>query len=128
MFSVQSTGCAPIVRAWEAGADTAEAWPDPWTLASGLRVPGPLGDKLMLRILRETSGAAVAVPDETMAELAAFATKQEGIDFSPEGGASIAAALELKRRGLLPEEGRVILFNTGAGWLYRTPEDLLGPA
>lgn len=128
MFSVQSTGCAPIVRAWEAGADTAEAWADPWTIASGLRVPGPLGDKLMLRILRETEGGAVAVPDETMAELAAFATRQEGIDFSPEGGASIAAALELKRRGMLPESGRVVIFNTGAGWLYRTPEDLLGSA
>jgi len=124
MFSVQSSGCAPIVRAWEAGAETAEPWTEPWTIASGLRVPGPLGDKLMLRILRETGGAAVAVGDEIMTELAGFGMREEGVDFSPEGGASLAAALELKRRGLLPEEGRVVVFNTGAGWLYRDPADL----
>lgn len=124
MFSVQSTGCAPIVRAWEAGAQTAEPWTEPWTIASGLRVPGPLGDKLMLRILRETNGAAVAVGDDLMTELAGFGMREEGVDFSPEGGASLAAALELKRRGLLPEEGRVVVFNTGAGWLYRNPPDL----
>lgn len=125
LYSVQSTGCAPIVRAFESGADTAEPWPDPWTIASGLRVPGPSGDKLMLRILRETGGGAVAVDDATMAELAQLGTRQEGIDFSPEGGASIAAAVELQRRGLIVPEEQVVLFNTGAGWLYRNPADLL---
>lgn len=128
MYVVQSTGCAPIVRAWETGATQAEPWVDPWTIASGLRVPGPLGDKLMLRVLTETAGGAVAVPDATMAELAAFGTRQEGIDLSPEGGAAIAAAIELKRRGEIREGERIVCFNTGAGWLYRTPEDLLGPA
>ncbi len=119
LYSVQSTGCAPIVRAFDAGDAMAQPWVNPWTVASGLRVPGPLGDKLMLRILAETGGGAVAVTDETMTDLAAFGARQEGIDFSPEGGASIAAALELTRRGLLGADDRVVLFNTGAGVLYR---------
>ena len=124
LYSVQSTGCAPIVRAFEAGSPTAEPWADPWTVASGLRVPGPLGDKLMLQILQETSGGAVAVADDTMVALAALGTRTEGIDFSPEGGASIAAALLLQERGLIHPEEQVVLFNTGAGWLYRNPGDL----
>ncbi|MEO5799256.1 MAG: threonine synthase [Gemmatimonadales bacterium] len=125
LYSVQSTGCAPIVRAFESGADAAEAWVDPWTVASGLRVPGPLGDKLMLKILRETEGGAVAVEDAEMTELAGLGTRAEGIDFAPEGGASLAAAVELQRRGQLAPEEQAILFNTGAGWLYRNPDDLL---
>ena len=127
LYSVQSTGCAPIVRAFEAGHDAAEPWSEPWTIASGLRVPGPIGDKLMLRILRETGGGAVAVEDAAMTELAKVGTREEGVDFSPEGGASIAAALDLQRRGVLAAEEQVILFNTGAGWLYRNPDDLLRP-
>jgi threonine synthase len=128
LYSVQSTGCAPIVRAFESGSATAEPWADPWTVASGLRVPGPLGDKLMLSILRETGGGAVAVEDAEMTDLAGLGTRSEGIDFSPEGGASIAAAIELQRRGAIDPTEQVILFNTGAGWLYRNPEDLLPPA
>lgn len=124
LYSVQSTGCAPIVRAFEAGLDGAEPWADPWTIASGLRVPGPLGDRLMLRILRETGGGAIAIEDEVMSRLATTGTRAEGIDFSPEGGASIAAAVELQRRGDIDAGERVILFNTGAGWLYRDPADL----
>jgi threonine synthase len=127
LYSVQSTGCAPIVRAFEAGSPTAEPWADPWTVASGLRVPGPLGDKLMLRILLETGGGAVAVPDEAMTALAALGTRTEGVDFSPEGGASLAAAQLLQERGLIVPEEQVVLFNTGAGWLYRNPGDLLPP-
>ena len=126
LYTVQSTGCAPIVKAFAAGALQAEPWPDPWTIASGLRVPGPLGDKLMLRVLRETNGGAVAVTDDTMGELARLGTQQEGVDFSPEGGASLAAAVELQRQGAIRPEDRVIVFNTGAGWLYRDGADLLG--
>lgn len=125
LYTVQSTGCAPIVKAFAAGALQAEPWPDPRTLASGLRVPGPLGDKLMLRILRETRGGAIAVSDEAMSDLARLGTRQEGIDFSPEGGASIAAAVELQRQGAIGPTDRMVLFNTGAGWLYREPEHLL---
>jgi threonine synthase len=123
-YTVQSTGCAPMVRAFASGASQAEPWADPWTIASGLRVPGPLGDKIMLKVLRETGGGAVAVTDETMSELAQFGTRQEGVDFSPEGGASIAAVAELLRSGAIKPGERVILFNTGAGWLYRDPPHL----
>jgi threonine synthase len=79
----------------------------------------------MLRVLRETGGGAVAIPDADMSEMAALGTREEGIDFSPEGGASIAAAVELQRQGVLKATDRVVLFNTGAGWLYRDGEQLL---
>ena len=105
LCSVQSTGCAPVVRAFEQGAERCEPWADPWTIASGLRVPGPLGDRLMLRALRESGGSAVAIDD--------------GIDLSPEGGAALAAARHLRERGAIGPEERVLVFNTGAGWLYR---------
>jgi threonine synthase len=124
MFTVQASGCAPIVQAFEAGSDRAAAWPDPRTVASGLRVPAPLGDRLILRALRESGGSAVAVSDEELELEASVASREEGIDFSPEGGAALAAARILRERGLLRPEERVIVFNTGAGWLYRTPGDL----
>jgi threonine synthase len=118
-YTVQSTGCAPVVRAFEAGAERAEPWSDPWTVASGLRVPGPLGDRLMLQALRVSRGGAIAVPDEALAAEALRVTREEGVDLSPEGGASIVAAAELARRGALHPDEQVVVFNTGAGWLYR---------
>ena len=124
MFTVQASGCAPVVRAFESGADHGEPWPDPWTVASGLRVPAPLGDRLMLRALRESGGGAVAVSDAALTEAARDGSRLEGIDFSPEGGASLAAAETLRRAGVLRPEERVVLFNTGAGWLYRDPAEL----
>ncbi len=124
MYTVQSTGCAPIVRAFEAGADHATPWEAPWTIASGLRVPGPLGDRLMLRALRESGGGAIAVTDEDLAEEARRASREEGIDLSPEGGAALAAARRLREEGVLAAEARVVVFNTGAGWLYRGGADL----
>ncbi len=120
MFTVQSTGCAPVVQAFDAGADRATSWPDPKTVAAGLRVPGPLGDRLMLRALRESGGGAVAVSDEALTEAAHQLQVAEGIDASPEGGAALAGAVSLLRRGILEPDERVIVFNTGAGWLYRT--------
>jgi threonine synthase len=119
MYSVQSAGCAPIVTAFETGADHADVWPNPATVASGLRVPGPIGDRLMLRILRESRGAAVAVDDATLTGAARFGTRLEGIDFSPEGGAVVAGASALLATGHLSPDDRVVLFNTGGGWLYR---------
>ena len=92
MFTVQSAGCAPIVQAFLAGADHATPWQDPVTVASGLRVPGPLGDRIMLRVLRESNGGAVAVDDDKLSAAARYGAKLEGIDFAPEGGAAIAAA------------------------------------
>jgi threonine synthase len=119
MYSVQSTGCAPVVRAFEAGADRCAPWPDPWTVASGLRVPGPLGDRLMLRALRESGGGAVAVSDTALTAAARELQTVEGIDACPEGGAALAGAVELQRRGAIRPGDRVVVFNTGAGWLYR---------
>jgi threonine synthase len=121
MYTVQSSGCAPVVRGFEAGADACEPWADPWTVASGLRVPGPLGDRLMLTALRGSGGGAVAVTDEELTTAASHATRLEGIDFSPEGGAAVAAAGQLRARGDLGPDDRVVVFNTGAGWLYRSP-------
>lgn len=119
IYSVQSEGCAPIVRAFATGAEGAEPWTDPWTVAAGLRVPAALGDRIMLRILRESEGGAIAVADDRLIAAAEFGTRLEGIDFAPEGGASIAAAVGLREAGLISAGERVVLFNTGAGWLYR---------
>jgi threonine synthase len=119
MYTVQATGCAPIVEAFAAGAERATAWPDPKTVAAGLRVPAPLGDRLMLRALRESGGGAVAVADEALVAAARELQACEGIDASPEGGAALAGAVELQRSGAIESSERVVLFNTGAGWLYR---------
>ena len=116
---MQSTGCAPVVRAFHERREQSEPWPDPWTVASGLRVPAPLGDRVMLAILRETRGGAVAVADEALLAQAARGTELEGIDFSPEGGAAVAALIELRTSGVVGPSDRVVIFNTGAGWLYR---------
>jgi threonine synthase len=124
LFSVQSSGCAPVVRAFQGGAEHCEPWTDPWTEASGLRVPAPLGGALMLRALREVGGSALAVDDPELLEAARRGSREEGIDFSPEGGAALAAAGRLRAAGLLAAADRVIVFNTGAGWLYRGPEGL----
>jgi threonine synthase len=125
MYTVQAEGCAPVVKAFEGGADRCAPWPEPSTVASGLRVPGPLGDRLMLRALRESGGGAVAVSDAQLAADAKEGGRLEGIDFAPEGGAAIAAARELRRRGVLAPEDSIVLFNTGAGWLYRDVRELL---
>ena len=119
LYAVQSTGCAPVVRAVDEGADRCEAWADPWTVASGLRVPAPLGGVLMLRAIRETRGSAAAVSDEQLVERARAASAWEGIDVSPEGGAALAAAVALRDAGHIDGEEKVVVFNTGAGWLYR---------
>jgi threonine synthase len=124
MFTVQAAGCAPIVRAFAEGADRATPWEEPWTVASGLRVPGPLGDRLILRALVESGGGAVAVTDEELMTEAVRVARAEGIDCAPEGGAAIAAARMLREQGHLHPEARVVVFNTGAGWLYRLPGQL----
>jgi threonine synthase len=120
MYTVQARGCAPVVQAFDSGAVRVTPWPDPQTVAAGLRVPAPLGDRLMLRALRESGGGAVAVSDEALLAAGRELQVAEGIDASPEGGAALAGAVELKRRGTLKPADRVVVFNTGAGWLYRT--------
>src|SRR5439155_2311974 len=106
-YSVQAAGCAPVVRAFEAGMDACAPWPDPHTIAAGLRVPAPLGDRLMLRALRESGGGAVAVTDAHLAAAARDLQTLEGVDAAPEGGAALAGAVELKARGELHPDERV---------------------
>jgi len=118
MISVQATGCAPIVRAWEQGSSTAEAWGDPVTAASGLRVPKSLGDFLILASVRDSDGAAVAVSDEEMMQAAGRIGAREGIDACPEGGACLAALGQLKEAGKIRRGESVVLFNTGTGLKY----------
>jgi len=118
MYSVQATGCAPVVRAFETGSAQCTPWPDPQTVAAGLRVPGPFGDRLILQALRESGGGAVAVDDRALGAAADELTGA-GIDAAPEGGAALAGLAALKDAGTIGADERVVLFNTGAGWLYR---------
>ncbi len=115
----QAAGCAPIVRAFEAGESKADAWVEPMTYASGLRVPSPLGDRLVLRALRESDGVAVAITDDVTRVETARLSKATGIDAAPEGGCALAATAELVSRGLLNAQSEVVLFNTGSGASYR---------
>ena len=119
LYSIQASGCAPVVHAFQASADQCVPWPDPRTVAAGLRVPSPFGDRLILSALRESGGGAVAVTDEALLACGRELQEGEGVDASPEGGAALAGAIELRRTGRLKEGDRVVFFNTGAGWLYR---------
>lgn len=115
----QAAGCAPIVRAFEANEDRAVPWQDPMTYASGLRVPTPLGDRLLLKALRESDGAAVAVDDAVTRRETARLAQQTGLDAAPEGGCALAAIAVLVERGTLGASSEVVLFNTGSGASYR---------
>jgi threonine synthase len=125
MFTVQAAGCAPMVRAWESGKESAEPWNDAATYAAGLRVPAAVGDFLILRALRESGGGAVAVPDHAMAQWVRHLGADTGIFAAPEGGATVAAVPALVDRGLIVPEDEVVLFNTGSGLKYvgMTPLD-----
>jgi threonine synthase len=120
LFAVQSTGCAPVVAAFEAGAERCTPWPEPQTVAAGLRVPAPLGDRLMLGALRESRGGAVTVSDEALRAAAVELQTHMGIDAAPEGGAALAGARALAARSAWHVNARVVVVNTGAGWLYRS--------
>ncbi len=118
MIAVQSTGCAPVVRAWEAGAERGEPWPDAATLAPGIRVPSPFADDLILRVLRDSAGTAVAVGEDEIISGMREMAKLEGIDACPEGGAVVAGARRLIAEGRLDPGERIVLFNTGTGLKY----------
>ena len=118
MFSVQAVGCAPMVRAWEQGDSEAEIWQDAKTYASGLRVPGAVGDFLILRAVRESGGAAVAIPDIEMAAWVEILGEETGVFACPEGGAVAAAVPALLESGALHADAEVVLFNTGSGLKY----------
>ena len=118
MISVQASGCAPIVRAWQEGAPTAAPWSDAHTIASGLRVPRAVGDFLMLEAIRSSQGAAVEVTDEAMREAQQRMGAATGVFASPEGAAPLAALPVLLERGLIGTDEEVVLFNTGSGLKY----------
>ncbi len=118
MVSVQSTGCAPIVRAFQEGKEHAEMWPGAKTVADGLRVPAAVGDFLILRAIRESRGTAIAVPDEEMLRCADLMGATTGIFPAPEGAACLAAEIALLKSGWIKPEERVVLFNTGTGLKY----------
>ena len=120
MVSVQAAGCAPIVRAWEANAKTAEPWTGATTYASGLLVPSARGDFLILRALRESGGTALAVTDAEMREAVLELGRTEGIHAAPEGGATLAALRKLLESGRIGKKETIILFNTGTGLKYPT--------
>jgi threonine synthase len=118
MVAVQAEGCAPIVRAWEAHQDSAKFFENAATIASGLRVPGPLGDFLILRMLRQTKGTALTVTDEEMLDAGRELASLEGIFAAPEGAATVSAARKLAASGWIKPEETVVLFNTGTGYKY----------
>jgi threonine synthase len=118
MVAVQAEGCAPIVKAWEAHREKAEFFPHAATMASGLRVPGPLGDLLILRMLKQTKGTALTVSDDEMLEAGKELASEEGIFAAPEGAATVSAARKLASLGWLKPEETVVLFNTGTGYKY----------
>ena len=118
MVSVQSSGCAPIVKAWDEGRSTAEFWPNANTLAAGLRVPKPYGDYLILDILKKSGGVAIAVTDDEIMDALRHWAKVEGIFAAPEGAAALAAYRKLRDKGFFAPEDIVVLFNTGSGLKY----------
>ena len=118
MITVQSAGCAPVAKAFDQHASVAEAWQNAATFAAGLRVPKPYADYIILEILRESGGAAVAVTDERILESLLEWARTEGIFLSPEGATATAAYDQLIASGYLKPPDRVVIFNTGAGLKY----------
>src|ERR1700704_1505388 len=118
MFSVQASGCAPIVRAFETGEKTAAEFPNARTRASGLRVPKAIGDFLMLKILRQSNGGTVAVDDNEMIRMVREVGSKEGLFIAPEGAACFAALKSLRAAGKIDIGESVVIFNTGSGIKY----------
>jgi threonine synthase len=118
MYAVQAEGCAPIVQAFSEGLESAPMWENAQTLAHGIRVPKALGDFLILRALRESHGAGIAVSDEEIVQGVKEAAVQEGLFMCPEGGACVAALRRLKASGHLSPDDIVVVFNTGTGFKY----------
>ena len=121
MVAVQSTGCAPIVRAWEGGEEFAEFWEDAETDASGIRVPAALGDFLILRAVRESGGFAIAVSDEEIHRMVEAIGHEDGLLMCPEGAATAAACKVALEKGMIGEDDTVVLFNTATGLKYPMP-------
>jgi len=119
MVIAQAAGCAPLVRALEAGSDRATPWENPMTHASGLRVPGPLGDRWVLRTIRESNGGAFAINEDAIRAATFELASQSGIDAAPEGGCGLATARAMVAAGLVNPGANIVVFNTGSGASYR---------
>jgi threonine synthase len=119
MIVAQADGCAPIVRAFAAGESKATPWENPTTHASGLRVPGPLGDRLILRALRESGGDALAVSEDAIRAATLQISRATGVDAAPEGGCALAVLAQLVGEGRVGRDAEVVVFNTGSGASYR---------
>jgi threonine synthase len=118
MVSVQASGCAPVVRAVEQGAERTEPWPDAHTIAAGLRVPAVFADRLILRAIQESHGTAVAVDDAAILQAQADLARDEGVLACPEGAATLAGLRTLREQGWIKASHSVVLFNTGSGLKY----------
>lgn len=121
MYAVQASGCAPIVRAFEAGEEHAERWEDAATVAAGIRVPRAVGDFLILRAVRESGGLALGVGDPAILQAVDDCAKKDGLLLCPEGGATLAAYKQALRDGEVDEDERVVLFNCATGLKYPMP-------
>ncbi len=115
----QAAGCAPIARAFAAGAEKAEPWIDPVTYASGLRVPSPLGDRLLLKVLRETNGVAGTASEEAIRDWTYRLATATGIDAAPEGGCALSVLRDAVVAGRVATDAEVVVYNTGSGASYR---------
>ncbi len=118
MIVAQAAGCAPVVKAWEEGKSSVEMWANASTLASGLRVPKPYGDYLILDILKNSKGTAVSATDEEILGATRHWAKTEGIFAAPEGAACLVAYKKLLAKQFFKQEDIVVLFNTGSGLKY----------
>jgi len=122
MFAVQSQGCAPIVRAFEAGDSRARPWENARTVAAGIRVPAAIGDFLILRAVRASGGAALAVSDDAIIEARHRVARDEGLLMCPEGAATFAAWELALHRGLVAPDAHAVLFNCATGSKYPLPD------
>ena len=122
MYAVQAEGCAPIVRAFEKGEEFADRWENPATVATGIRVPRAVGDFLILRAVRDSGGAAIAVSEDAILQAVQDAAHEDGFLFCPEGGAVLAAWRQALERGLVRKDERVLLFNCANGNKYPLPD------
>jgi threonine synthase len=118
MICIQARGCAPIIKALHEEKPASEMWPNAHTLAAGLRVPKAYGDFIVLDIIRQSGGTAVAVDDDAIMAGVKDLAANEGIFAAPEGGAAMAAYLDLLKDGFLKASEEVVLFNTGSGYKY----------
>ncbi len=118
MISVQSEGCAPMVKAFDEGKDQAETWPNPHTIASGLRVPGAIGDFLILQAVRKSGGSALAVSEDEIIRCTKELAAKEGIFPAPEDGAALAALYKLLELDQVKPDERIVVFLTGSGYKY----------